>query len=261
MKINNQVILITGASSGIGCATALELSGHGNKLILVARRENLLAEAAEQIRANGSECIYFAGDACNKEFAERVVAETVKTYGQIDIAQLGVGIGPPSNTLTSDVDKIMKCMDANYRTFINFWVPVIKQMKTQQNECMVSHVNSLASYFGIPMQGDYVAAKGAVRLFMETARMELKHFNISHIRLQTIHPGFVDTLACKDDGIPENNLISEQEAAKYIIKGYVKNMNENMFPAATALPVRLARRILPMSLVTKVQLSQCPKEW
>ena len=261
INIDNQVILITGASSGIGHATALELSKHHNKLILVARRENLLAETAEQIHKNGSECIFFAGDACNKEFAEMAVAETVKKFGKIDIAQLGVGIGPPSNTLTADADKIMKCMDFCYRTFITFWVPLIRQMKKQKGECMISNVNSLASFFGIPMQGDYVAAKGAVRLFIETARMEMQHFNVKHIRLQTIHPGFVDTLACKDDGIPENNLISEEQAAEYIINGYIKNKKENLFPAATALPVRLARRILPMWLVTKAQLSQCPKDW
>ena len=261
MKIDNQVILITGASSGIGHATALELSKHYNKLVLVARRESLLAETAEEARKSGSECVFFAGDALDKEFAETVVAETVKAFGKIDIAQLGVGIGPPSNTLTADADTILKCMDFNYRTFINFWVPIIRQMKTQKNECMIANVNSIASYFGIPMQGDYVAAKGAVRLFMETARMEMQHFGIKHIRLQTIHPGFVDTLACKDDGIPENNLISEKQAAEYIVKGYIKNKKENLFPAATALPARLAKRILPMSLVTKVQLSQCPKDW
>jgi len=261
MKIDNQVILITGASSGIGHATALELSKHRNKLVLVARRENLLAETAEQIRKNGSECIYFAGDAQDKDFAEMVIAETIKKFGRIDIAQLGVGIGPPSNTLTTDVDTILKCMDFNYRTFINFWVPLIRQMKIQKSECMIANVNSLASYFGIPMQGDYVAAKGAIRLFIETARMEMQHFGITHIRLQTIHPGFVDTLACKDDGIPENNLISEEECAKYIVKGYMKNKKENLFPTATALPARLAKRVLPMWLVTRVQLNECPKEW
>ena len=261
MKIDNQVILITGASSGIGHATALALSKRQNKLALAARREHLLAETAEQIRANGSECVYFAGDACDAAFAEQVVLETVKTYGKIDIAQLGVGIGPPSNTLTAGVDKIMKCMDANYRTFINFWVSLIRQMKTQQDECMIANVNSLASYFGVPMQGDYVAAKGAIRLFIETARMELQHFGVKHIRLQTIHPGFVDTLACKDDGIPENNLISEEQCAEYILQGYRKNKKENLFPAATALPARLARRALPMWLVTKVQLGECPEEW
>jgi len=261
MRIDHQAILITGASSGIGHATALELSKHHNQLAIAARRGSLLAETAGQIRKNGSECIFFAGDARDQAFAEMVVAETVQAFGRIDIAQLGVGIGPPSNTLTADVDTIMKCMDFNYRTFITFWVPLIRQMKTQEGECMIANVNSLASYFGIPMQGDYVAAKGAIRLFVETARMELQHFGIKHIRLQTIHPGFVDTLACKDDGIPENNLISEAQAAEYILDGYVKNKKENLFPAATALPARLARRILPMRLVTKVQLSQCPKNW
>lgn len=261
MEIKNKVILITGASSGIGRATALLLSKYNVKLILVARREALLKEAAEKITENGSECIYFAGDAADKAFAEAVVAETVKSYGKIDIAQLGIGIGPPSNTLTADADKILKCMDFNYRTFINFWVPIIRQMKTQTEECLISNVNSLASYFGIPMQGDYVAAKGAIRLFMETARMELKHFGIRHIRLQTIHPGFVDTLACKDDGIPENNLISEERAAEYIVKGYLKNKKENMFPPATSLATRFGRRLAPKWLITSIVLSETPKNY
>ncbi len=261
MKIDNQVILITGASSGIGHATALNLSKHHNKLILVARRENLLIETMEECKKNGSECIYFAGDACDKDFAKMVVEKTVEKFGKIDIAQLGIGIGPPSNTLTADVDKIMKCLDFNYRTFINFWVPLIEQMKKQKEECMIANVNSLASYFGVPMQGDYVAAKGAIRLFIETARMEMKHFGVKHIRLQTIHPGFVDTLACKDDGIPENNLISEEQAAEYIVKGYKKNLKENMFPASTALATRFARRLAPTWLTTKVELGECPKEY
>lgn len=260
MKIENQVFLITGASSGIGHATALLLSKYHNKIAIVARRENLLRETAEQIEKNGSECIYFAGDACDKDFAENVVKKTVEKFGKIDIAQLGIGIGPPTNTLTADVDKIMKCMDFNYRTFINFWVPLIRQMKTQKEECMISNVNSLASYFGVPMQGDYVAAKGAIRLFIETARMEMAHFGVKHIRLQTIHPGFVDTLACKDDGIPENNLISEEKAAEYIVKGYLSNKKENMFPPSTAMATRFGK-IAPEWLARKIMLGECPKEW
>lgn len=261
MDINNKVILITGASSGIGLATALELSKYNNKIIIVARREELLKVNAELIRKNNSECIYFAGDACNKDFAQEVVFETVKKFGKIDMAILGIGIGPPSNTLTADVDKIMKCMDYNYRTFINFWVPILSQMKTQSTECLISNINSLASYFGIPMQGDYTAAKGAIRLFVETARMEMIHFGIKHIHLQTIHPGFVDTLACKGDGIPENNLISEEQAAKYIINGIIKNKKENMFPFASALAVRFGRRIAPKWLVTKIVLGETPKDY
>lgn len=260
MKIDNQVILITGASSGIGHATAVELSKHHNKIAIIARREELLKETADVIRANGSECIYFAGDACDKAFAENAVLKTVEKFGKIDIAQLGIGIGPPSNTLTADVDKIMKCMDFNYRTFINFWVPIIRQMKTQKEECMIAHVNSLASFFGVPMQGDYTAAKGAARLFIETARMELIHFGIKHIRLQTIHPGFVDTLACRGDGIPAPNEITEERAALYIVNGFKKNMRTNMFPKATAFATKFGK-IAPVWLTTKVELAETPKEY
>lgn len=116
-------------------------------------------------------------------------------------------------------------------------------MQTQKGECMVANINSLASYFGVPMQGDYVAAKGAIRLFIETARMEMQHFHVKNIRRQTIHPGFVDTLACKDDGIPENNLISEEQAAKYIVRGYKKNQKVNQFPLSTSLATKLRRTL------------------
>jgi len=122
-------------------------------------------------------------------------------------------------------------------------------------------MNSLASFFGIPMQGDYTAAKGAVRLFLQTARMELKHFGIKHIHLQTIHPGFVDTEAVRNDGIPAPNEITEEKAAEYVIKGIQKNKKENMFPFGTSIGVRLARRFLPEWLITKVVLSETPKEY
>lgn len=152
-------------------------------------------------------------------------------------------------------------MTANFDTFINFYVPIMKQMKEQTTECMITHMNSLASFFGIPMQGDYTAAKGAVRLFLQTAGMELKHFGINHIRIQTIHPGFVDTEAVKDDGIPAPNEISEERAANCILEGIKKNKRENMFPASTSIGVLIARRFLPEWLITRVLLSELPSEY
>ena len=261
MDTNNKVILITGASSGIGRATALKLAGHGNKLVIVARRENLLAEAATKIKELGSDCLYFAGDAMDEQFGEYVFQKTVEAYGRIDIAILVVGIGPPSNTLTASAEKIKFCMDANFNTFINFYVPVMRQMKTQNTEAMICHVNSLASFFGVPMQGDYVAAKGGVRLFLDTARMELKHFGYKNIHIQTIHPSFVDTEAVRNDGIPAPGEISEEKAAEYIIKGIKKNKKRNMFPFTPALLTKLSVRVFTDWLITKVELSQTPKNY
>lgn len=261
MKVSNQVILITGASSGIGRATALELASYNNTIILIARREEKLIEVTEEVKQRGSRCTYYAGDALDEDFARKTVSDVVKSYGHIDIGILGVGIGPPSNTLKASVSQINKCMAFNYTTFINFYVPLINQMQKQDTECMISNVNSLASFFGVPMQGDYTAAKGAIRLFLETARMELKHFGIRHIHLQTIHPGFVDTEAVRNDGIPSPGEISEEQAAKYIVKGLLKNKKYNMFPFSMSFLVRVGKRLLPEWLVTKVQLGEVPKEY
>ena len=213
MIYEHKVILITGASSGIGRATALALSKYDNKIIITARREALLQELAEEIRSNGSDCLAMAGDATEEKHAHEVVSMAVQKFTAIDIAILNVGIGPPSNTLTAEAGTIKYCMRTNYDSMINFFCPLIKQMKKQSSPGMICHVNSQASYFGIPMQGDYTASKTAARIFLEAARMELEHFGFRHIKIQTIHPGFVDTEAVKDDGIPAPNEISEDDSS------------------------------------------------
>ncbi|PJZ26952.1 oxidoreductase [Leptospira hartskeerlii] len=260
MDYKNKVILITGASSGIGRATALALAKFQNKIILTARRESLLEQVSQEIIKQGSECITFAGDGRDEAHAEFVVQEIVKKYGKIDIALLNIGIGPPSNTLTATAKTILDCMNINYGSLINFYVPLMRQMKKQKETCMISHMNSLATYFGIPMQGDYTASKGAARLFLETARMELEHFGFKHIRIQTLHPGFVDTEAVKNDGIPAPNQISEEEAAAFILKGFQKEWKENRFPFGTAFATRIGR-IIPLWLRTKILLGETPKSF
>jgi len=260
MDYSGKTILITGASSGIGAATAVELARYKNRIIITARREERLKEIASQIEQAGSTALYFAGDATDESHARHVVEQIIEKYGDIDIAILNVGIGPPSNTLTASPESIKFCLEANYYSFINFFCPLIHRMKQQTQPCMIAHMNSQATWFGIPMQGDYTAAKAAARIFTDTARMELRHFGFNHIRLQTIHPGFVDTEAVRDDGIPAPNEISEQEAACYVLKGLKKGMRENIFPPGTKWATKLGK-IVPHRLLTRILLSQTPKTY
>ncbi len=260
MEYSEKVILITGASSGIGRAVAIALSRYNNSIVITARRKELLESAAERIRKNGSECISYAGDALNPDHADYVISETIKKFGRIDIALLNVGQGPPSNTLTASREKILQCMRTNYDTMINFYCPLIRQMKLQKTRCMIAHMNSQATYFGIPMQGDYTAAKSAARIFLETVRMELKHFGYTPIVIQTIHPGFVDTDASRSDGIPAPNQISEEKAAEYVLKGIKEEMRENIFPPGMKYATKFGK-VAPYWLLTKVLLSQTPEKY
>lgn len=260
MEYSEKVILVAGASSGIGRAVAVALGRYNNSIIITARRRELLESAAEEVRGNGSACVPYAGDALDPGHADAVVSDIVNKFGRIDIALLNIGNGPPSNTLTASPETILRCMRLNYDTMINFFCPVIRQMKLQKTHCMIAHMNSQATYFGIPMQGDYTAAKSAARIFLETARMELRHFGYTHIAVQTIHPGFVDTDASRGDGIPAPNQISEEKAADYVLKGIRREMRENIFPPGMKCATKFGK-IAPHWLLTRVLLSQTPGKY
>ena len=138
MRYQEKNILITGASSGIGRAVAVALSHHRTNLVVTARRAELLESLAREIESNGSRCFAFPGDATDRAHAENVVAGMFKGFGSIDIAILNVGAGPASNTLTGSVDSILHAMRTNYDSLVNFYVPIMRQMKSQSSECMIS---------------------------------------------------------------------------------------------------------------------------
>ncbi len=260
MDYANKVILVAGASSGIGRAVAAALGRHNNRIYITARRKAELAETARMVKAGGSECTPIAGDALDQAHCAAVVGRIVKECGRVDIALLNVGHGPAVNSLTAPPEVILGCVRKNFDTMINFFCPLIAQMKTQTTRCLIAHTNSLATYFAIPMQADYTAAKAAARIFLDTARMELKHFGYRHVLIQTIHPGFVDTEICRDDGIPSPNVISEEKAAEYILRGFKSEVRENRFPLGTSAATRVGR-IAPNWLRTLVLLSETPKDY
>lgn len=260
MNYAGKSVLITGASSGIGRAVAMALASHQVELVVTARRADLLDTLARDVEAMGSRCIPIAGDATDSAHAEAVVERMIEAYGGVDIAILNVGAGPASNSLTGTVESILHAMRTNYDSLIHFFVPVLRQMKSQSTRCMIAHVNSLATYFGIPMQGDYTAAKGAGRLFLDTARLELEHFGHRHIQIQTIHPGFVATEASANDGIPAPNEISEERAADLILKGIEREQRENRFPLGTALAVRVGR-MAPYFLRKRILLAEAAEDY
>ncbi len=248
MELEDKVILITGASSGIGKAVALALSHKHNRIVITARRKELLSDVAESIQKSGSEALAIAGDALDEEQAARVVQQAVERFGRIDIALLNIGAGPSLNTANALPVDIKQNMRINYDTMINFFCPLVRQMKTQAGGGVMANTNSLAGFQGMPTQGQYSAAKAACRIFLDTARIELKPYNI---RVLTLCPGFVVTERNKQRGIPKSLTMTMGEAAGHILKALKNEIREYLFPPALR-NITIVGKALPRSVREKI---------
>lgn len=256
MNIQNKTILITGASSGIGRALAIELAKFGNRIAITARREVLLNEVAEAIQAAGGDCLVLPGDALDANQAEQDIENTIKQFGSVDIAVLNIGDGPAFNMSTAGADAISHNMRLNYDTMVNYLVPLVRIMK-DHNHGMLVHTNSLAGFLGLPMQGPYSAAKAAGRILLDTCRIELETFNIKVISL---YPGFIATARVADDGIPAPFEMTEAEAVNHMIHAIDKEKSEYLFPFSLRWLIRLAR-VLPKPVTKQVLKRAIPDDY
>lgn len=256
MKLSNKTILITGASSGIGRKTAELLSKQSNNLVITARRVEKLNELAEVIIKNGSQALVFASDALDEESAQQCINQAVKAFGRIDVALFNIGDGPSFNMAKTTAKAVKMNMQVNYDSMVNYLVPVIQQMKLQ-NQGVIAHTNSLAGFLGLPMQGPYSAAKAAGRILLDSCRIELEQFNI---KVVSLYPGFVATERIEDDGIPHPFQISEETAALEMIKGIEKEKPDHLFPASLKALINVSR-FLPKPAINAILKKAVPEDY
>ncbi|MGI5452784.1 SDR family NAD(P)-dependent oxidoreductase [Streptomyces sp. CA-249302] len=239
-SITDRTVLIVGASSGIGAEVARRLAPGGNRLVITARRAPELAAVAKEIRSGGGSCLDIAADALDPEAAAGVVAAAVTEYGSVDVALLNAGQGPDMAMDQVGVPDVARIMALNYDVVVNYLIPLIQQMTTQADGGLVAHTNSLAGLMGIPRQGPYSAAKAAVRTLLDAARVELAPRGV---RFTSIHPGFVATERISDDGLPKPFQISQERAARYVVRALEKEPANAYFPWPTAALVRTLRNL------------------
>ena len=163
MEFSGRVVLVVGASTGIGRAVALRLAAEGAQVAVAARTAQRLADLARTIESTGGRCRWFAADVGDPDAAARLVAEVVTAYGRIDAVLLNVGGAPDLDLRSQTAADVTAVMRSNYDVMVNVLFPVLDQMRAQGGG-LVAHTNSLAGWAGIPLQGPYSAAKGAARL-------------------------------------------------------------------------------------------------
>ncbi|OBH04262.1 MULTISPECIES: SDR family oxidoreductase [unclassified Mycobacterium] len=187
--IEGKVVAITGASSGIGEATARLLAGRGASVVLGARRAERLDDVAHRIRASGGAVATCPGDVARRADVERLVDRAVNDFGRLDVLVSNAGISKIGPMADGDVDGWSAMIDVNLRGVLHGIAAALPVFRRQGRGHFVTTV-STAGLKIVPTMAVYAATKNAVRTVMEALRQESTD---GVIRTTSISPGFVDT--------------------------------------------------------------------
>ncbi|KGK28701.1 oxidoreductase [Cellulophaga sp. E6(2014)] len=204
-KIKDKVVVVTGASSGIGKAIAKKLGKNGVKVVLGARRKNQLESIVNEIHNNNGEGVFLETDVTKKTDMVDLVALAVDTYGRLDAIVNNAGISELCRIDELDVEGWEKMIDVNLKGVLYGMAAAIPVFK-QQNSGHIINIISTSGIKIVPMQGVYAATKNAVRTISEAFRQE----SDGAIRITGISPGFVKT------GLVDE--MENQEMKKVILK-------------------------------------------
>ncbi len=212
-SFTNKIVMITGASSGIGRGLAVELARQGAKLGLVARRVGLIEEVAREVEAVGSQAVALPADVQDANSMVAAAAKLNEALGPIDILIANAGIGPTRDAADMDAAEVAGVINVNVIGAVNSVAAVIPGMVKRGSGQLVI-ISSLAAYRGLPKSAAYCASKAAVSAFFESLRLDLEPRGIA---VTIIHPGFIKTplTAGRDAQMPF--LMELDDAVKKIV--------------------------------------------
>lgn len=246
----DKVVIITGASSGIGAATAREFAANGSKVMLAARSWEKLAALVEEIKALNQEASYVVTDVKHEEDCRNLIRKTVEKYGTVNILINNAGISMRASFDDVDLKVLHSLMD------VNFWGTVYCTKYALPylvaNKGSLVGVSSVAGFHGLPGRTGYSASKFAMHGFLETIRIE----NLNRgLHVMIIAPGFTSSEIRKhalladgsEQGISprqEDKLMTPEFVAKWVLKGIRKKKRTKIIPFIGKLTA-LLQRIIP----------------
>ncbi|QLG61333.1 SDR family oxidoreductase [Halorarum salinum] len=188
--LEEQVVVITGASSGIGLATARMAAERGARVVLVARSEGALAELADEIAANGGDATYVVADVSDRDDVREVARVARETYGGFDTWVNVAGVFLYGTLEETPVEDMREQFDTNVWGLLYGSLEAADHLRERGGAIL--NVGSVASDRALPLQGSYSASKHAVKAFTDALRMELEEEG-APVSVTLVKPSAIDT--------------------------------------------------------------------
>jgi short-subunit dehydrogenase len=246
----DKVVIVTGASEGIGEAIAREFAMNGSKVVLAARSEDKLAVIVNALKALNCEAIFVKTDVSIETDCKRLIERTIMTYGTVNILVNNAGISMRATFPEVDLKVLHRLMDVNFWGTVYCTKYALPYLIEQKGSLI--GVSSVAGFHGLPGRTGYSASKFAIHGFLETIRIE----NLKKgLHVMIIAPGFTSTEIRKHaltaDGSEQGNsprdekkLMSPEYVAKWVLKGIRKKKRNKLLTLDGKLTA-LFQRIIP----------------
>lgn len=242
MNLKNKVVVLTGASSGIGFSLARLLADEGCNLALLARRKNFLEEL-KTLLGSSQKIIKYQCDVSDNEEVKSVFTKIKEQFGKVDIVILNAGVSGRTDIKNFTAEAGKEIVNTNLFGIINCVDQVLPDFINRRDGIIVG-VSSLADVKGFPKSGFYNASKSAASVLLESLRIELKPYNVKVI---TVRPGFVRSAITDKNEFYMPLLMNVDKAAKIILEGIKKEKRIIQFPFFLVLSTKILQ-LLPPSL-------------
>jgi short-subunit dehydrogenase len=251
----DKVVLITGASSGIGRGLAVELARRGAKLGLVARRAEVVDEVVREIEAAGGKALALPADVQSEDSIRAAADKLRAELGPIDVLIANAGIGPTRDAAELNAKEVSSVINVNVIGASNSVAAVIPEMVKRGSGQLVV-ISSLAAYRGLPRSAAYCASKAAVSAFFESLRLDLEPRGIN---VTIIHPGFIKTPLTSGRDAQMPFLMELDDAVQKMVRAIEKRRKCYSFPWQLATIVR-AGMIMPIWMYDQISRANSFRE-
>ncbi len=235
--------VVTGATSGLGQALAVQLGAQGWKVAVIGRRQEMLQNTARMVELAGGTALALTGDVTDAETVRSNYAAIKEQWGGVDLAILNAGVPSPMDARKFSAAEVHRVMNTNVGGAAN-WMEAVLPGMLEQKSGKIAGIASLAGYRGLPIAGPYSASKAALANLLEASRIDLKGTGVDVI---TVNPGFIRTEITKgQDNLPF--MLDAEDAANRILKGIARGDRVISFPGQLAWPMRLLVKNMPNAI-------------